>query len=55
MAKVPYVVAVRSLMYDAMGRRPDIAFAVQELSQYSSNPGHRRRSVLFDTYPPPET
>jgi hypothetical protein len=39
MAKFPYMVAVGSLMYMAMGTQPDIAFAVQWLSQYSSNPG----------------
>jgi hypothetical protein len=40
MAKVPYMVAVGSLMYAAMGSCPDIAFAVQQLSQYMLNPSH---------------
>jgi hypothetical protein len=34
-----YAVAVGSLMYAAMCTRPDIAFAVQTLSQFTSNPG----------------
>jgi hypothetical protein len=37
--KFPYLVAIGSLMYAAMGTRPDIAFAVAHLSQFSSNPG----------------
>ena len=34
-----YMNAIGSLMYAAMGTRPDIAFAVQHLSQFSVNPG----------------
>jgi hypothetical protein len=34
-----YAVAIGSLMYAAMGTRPDIAYAVQTLSQFTSNPG----------------
>ncbi|CDO73534.1 hypothetical protein BN946_scf185014.g4 [Trametes cinnabarina] len=33
-----YQAIVGSLMYAALGTRPDIAHAVQQLSQYSSNP-----------------
>ena len=34
-----YATAIGSLMYAAIGTRPDIAFAVQNLSQFTSNPG----------------
>lgn len=34
-----YATAIGSLMYTAIGARPDIAFAVQTLSQFTSNPG----------------
>jgi hypothetical protein len=34
-----YQSAIGSLMYAAIGTRPDIAYAVQTLSQFSSNPG----------------
>lgn len=37
MITVPSIVG--SLMYATLGTRPDIAHAVQQLSQYSSNPG----------------
>jgi hypothetical protein len=39
MKKFPYLVAVGSLMYAAMGTHPDIAFVVAHLSQFSSNLG----------------
>ena len=39
MQDVPYHEAVRSLMYAALGTRPDIAYAVQTVSQFSINPG----------------
>lgn len=39
MRNVPYREAVGSLMYAAMGTRPDIAFAVTTLAQFSDNPG----------------
>jgi hypothetical protein len=39
MRNVPYREAVGSLMYAAMGTRPDIAFAVSTVSQFSQNPG----------------
>lgn len=41
MDKKPYQMIVGSLMYAAVTTRPDISFAVQQLSQYSSNPGHQ--------------
>ena len=34
-----YAAAIGSLMYAAIGTRPDISFAVQTLSQFSQNPG----------------
>ena len=39
MNKKPYQMIVGSLMYAAVTTRPDISFAVQQLSQFSSNPG----------------
>jgi hypothetical protein len=39
MRDTPYREAVGSLMYAALGTRPDIAFAVQTLSRYSSKFG----------------
>ena len=41
MAKKPYQMIVGSLMYAAITTRPDISFAVQQLSQFSSNPGRQ--------------
>lgn len=38
MAQVPYAVAIGSLMYASTGSRPDISFAVQTLSQFTSRP-----------------
>ena len=39
MCSVPYLSAVGSLMYLAVGTRPDIAFAVGALSLFNANPG----------------
>jgi hypothetical protein len=39
MKNVPYREAIGSLMYAAIGTRPDITFAVTALSQYLQNPG----------------
>lgn len=39
MRDVPYREAVGSLMYAAIGTRPDITFAVTALSQFMQNPG----------------
>ena len=39
MKNIPYREAVGSLMYAAMGTRPDIAFAVSTVAQFSDNPG----------------
>ncbi|CDO77611.1 hypothetical protein BN946_scf184946.g3 [Trametes cinnabarina] len=38
-ARTLYQAMVGSLMYAALGTHPDIAHAVQQLSQYASNPG----------------
>ena len=35
----PYLKLVGSLMYAAIFTRPDLSFAAQHLSQFSSNPG----------------
>src|SRR5258707_5349346 len=39
MSNVPYRQAAGSLMYAAMGTRPDIAFATSTLAQFLENPG----------------
>ena len=39
MCDIPYREAVGSLMYAALGTRPDIAFAVQTVSCFSTKPG----------------
>ena len=39
MEKVPYASAVGSLMYAQVCTRPDIAFVVNALGRYLSNPG----------------
>ena len=39
MAKVPYALAVGSLMYAMVCTRPDIAHAVGDVSRFMPNPG----------------
>ena len=39
MRNIPYREAVGSLMYAAMGTRPDIAFTISTVAQFSENPG----------------
>lgn len=39
MKNVPYREAIGSLMYAAMGTRPDIAFVTSTVAQFSDNPG----------------
>ena len=39
MKHIPYHEAIGSLMYAAMGTRPDIAFATLTVAQFSENPG----------------
>jgi hypothetical protein len=39
MKNIPYREAVGSLMYAAMGTRPDIAFATSTVAQFNENPG----------------
>ena len=39
MKNLPYCEAIGSLMYAAMGTRPDIAFATSMVAQFSENPG----------------
>ena len=42
MKKIPYLTgtAIGSIMYAATATHPDVAFAVQHLSQFNSNPGY---------------
>ena len=37
---IPYQSAVGALMYAMLGTRPDIAYAITSLSQFSNNPGY---------------
>lgn len=39
MSNIPYKEAVGTLMYAALGTRPDIAYAIQVLSKFSKDPG----------------
>lgn len=41
-----YVMAIRSLMYAVVGTRIDIAYAVQNLSQFIQNPGLEHWTVV---------
>jgi hypothetical protein len=42
----PYAAAIGSLMYAAVGTRPDIAFTVQSLSQFTSRPSPAHVTAL---------
>ena len=46
MRDVPYREAVGSLMYAAMGTRPDVTFAMTALSQFMQNPGRAHWDAL---------
>lgn len=39
MSKIPYLAAVGSLIYLAIGTRPDISYAVSSVSRFGKNPG----------------
>src|SRR6266481_2543889 len=43
---MPYAKAIGSLMYVAIQTRPDIAFAVQHLSQYTSHPAQEHWAAV---------
>ena len=43
---MPYAKAIGSLMYAALQTWPDIAFAVQHLGQYTSNPAQEHWTVV---------
>ena len=40
MKKIPCLTAVGSIMYAATATCPDVAFAIQHLSQFNNNPGN---------------
>ena len=46
MRDVPYREAVGSLMYAAMGTRPDVTYAMTALSQFMQNPGRAHWDAL---------
>ena len=46
MAKVPYSLAVGSLMWAMTATRPDIAFAVGVVSRYMANPGKKHWEAM---------
>ena len=50
MKQVPYRSALRLLMYLAVGTRPDIAFAVSTLVQFTENPGPMHWEALKRVY-----
>jgi len=46
MIDTPYLAGVGSLMYASMATRPDIAYAMNKLSQFSADPGARHWTAL---------
>ncbi|CUA78310.1 Retrovirus-related Pol polyprotein from transposon TNT 1-94 [Rhizoctonia solani] len=46
----PYSTRIGELLYAALGSRPDIAFAVQHLSQFSSNPRPQHITMVKQIY-----
>lgn len=50
MRQVPFRAALGSLMYLAIGTRPDIAFVVSTLAQFTENPGWTHWEVLKHIY-----
>ena len=50
MRKLPYREALGALMYCAVATRPDISYAVSQLSRYSTNPGRKHWSALCKVY-----
>jgi Reverse transcriptase (RNA-dependent DNA polymerase) len=52
MKNIPYLTAIGSMMYAAMGTWPDISFAVTHLSQFNANPGlaHWTQAQCVITY-----
>ena len=59
MKDIPYLAAIGSIMYAAIGTRPDIAYAVQHLSCFSTNMGQAHwtaaQQVLIYIYSMKET
>lgn len=53
MQNIPYAYAVGSLMYTCVCSRPDIAYAVEMLGRYQSNPhmDHWRAGKKVDDVP----
>ena len=49
MKKIPYLAAVGSIMYAATATHPDVAFAVQHLSQFNNNPGNAHWTAVQHT------
>ena len=46
MRRVPYALAVRSLMYTMLYTRLDIFYAIEIVSRYQSNPGPEHWNVV---------
>ena len=46
----PYGARIGELLYLALGSRPDIAFAVQHLSQFTKNPGPQHIAAVRQVY-----
>ena len=46
MKQVPYLAGVGSLMYASLATQPDITYATNKLSQFSSNPGRTHWTAL---------
>ncbi|GKA66545.1 hypothetical protein Tco_0766353 [Tanacetum coccineum] len=54
MSRVPYALAIGSIMYDMTCTRPDISFALSMVSRHQQNPseGHGQRSAVALTKEP---
>ena len=49
MKKIPYLTAIGSIMYATTATHPDVAFAVQHLSQFNNNPGNAHWTAVQRT------
>src|SRR4051812_34107458 len=46
MDKIPYALAIRSIMYAMVCTRPDVSYALSDKSRYQANPGESHRTTV---------